>query len=333
MVAVGVEDLELGAGGGVADRHPHEEPVELGLGQRVGALVLDRVLGGDDHERRRQRVGHAVDGDLVLGHGLEQRGLGLGRGPVDLVGQHDVVEHRPGPEVEGVVAPVPHREAHHVGGQQVGGELHPAEAALDRRGQRLGQVGLAHARDVLEQQVALGHQAQQHQLDDVALALDDALDVGDDRCRSSRRRSLPGAPRSRCWPQPRSPSVVWVSQARLRARHRKLTRRARAVSVRPTRGAPRWRSTSAAPSWRSGGSIAGGVLTDRAAGAHARPTGGRRGHVGTARRPGRRGRARGDEVVVGVGCGGPMAPGRRAPCRRSTSRRGAASRCGPAWPS
>ena len=35
----------------VADRRPQEEAVELRLRQRIRALVLDRVLGGDDEER------------------------------------------------------------------------------------------------------------------------------------------------------------------------------------------------------------------------------------------------------------------------------------------
>ena len=63
----------------VADRDPHREAVELGLGQRVGALVLDRVLRRHDHEGRRELVGDAVDRDLALLHALEQRRLGLRR--------------------------------------------------------------------------------------------------------------------------------------------------------------------------------------------------------------------------------------------------------------
>ncbi len=43
--------------GRVADLELEQEAVELGLGQRVGALVLDRVLGGDHDERIGQRVG------------------------------------------------------------------------------------------------------------------------------------------------------------------------------------------------------------------------------------------------------------------------------------
>ncbi len=91
------------------------EAVELALGQGVGALVLDGVLRGDDQERRRQVMGLAVDGDLALGHGLEQGRLRLGRGPVDLVGQDHVGEHRTLAELELAGAPVPHVHADHVG--------------------------------------------------------------------------------------------------------------------------------------------------------------------------------------------------------------------------
>jgi hypothetical protein len=81
----------------------HEEAVELGLGQPVGAGLLDRVLGGDDHERPAHRVRDAVDGDPALLHDLQQRRLGLRAGPVDLVGQHDRREDRPALELEGLV--------------------------------------------------------------------------------------------------------------------------------------------------------------------------------------------------------------------------------------
>ena len=54
---VRVQHRQLGGGVGVADGDPRGEAVALGLGQRVGALHLDRVLGRDDHERRLQRIG------------------------------------------------------------------------------------------------------------------------------------------------------------------------------------------------------------------------------------------------------------------------------------
>ena len=110
----------------------HEEAVHLRLGQRVGALLLDGVLGRHDHEERRQLVGRARHGDLPLLHGLEQRRLDLGRRAVDLVGQHDVGEDRPRLEDEafGRLLAEVHLRAGDVGRQQVGGELDPAEVRL-----------------------------------------------------------------------------------------------------------------------------------------------------------------------------------------------------------
>jgi hypothetical protein len=151
-----VEHLPLGRRRRVAQGEPGGEPVPLRLGQRVGAFHLHRVLGGDDHERRLQRIRGPVHGDLALFHALEQRGLGLGRGPVDLVAEHDVREHRSRLELE--VAPLLVEGAHpgDVAGQQVRRELDPLDGAVDRPGQRLGQHRLAHARHVLDEQVPLG---------------------------------------------------------------------------------------------------------------------------------------------------------------------------------
>ena len=40
---------------GIADPHLEHEAVELRLGQRIGALLLDRVLGGEHEERLLER--------------------------------------------------------------------------------------------------------------------------------------------------------------------------------------------------------------------------------------------------------------------------------------
>ena len=46
-----LEDLQLVVDARVAERRLQEEAVELRLGEREGALVLDRVLGRDEQER------------------------------------------------------------------------------------------------------------------------------------------------------------------------------------------------------------------------------------------------------------------------------------------
>ena len=81
-------------GSRVAEREPQREAVELRLRQREGAVLLDRVLRRDHEERGGQRPRDAVDRDLALLHALEQRRLRARRGAVELVGEHDVREHR-----------------------------------------------------------------------------------------------------------------------------------------------------------------------------------------------------------------------------------------------
>ncbi len=90
------EHLELLLGRRVAEADAHAEAVELRLGQRVGAVELDRVLRREHEERLRQRPRHAVDRDLALAHRLEQRRLRARRGAVDLVGEQHVAR-RSGP--------------------------------------------------------------------------------------------------------------------------------------------------------------------------------------------------------------------------------------------
>ena len=80
--------------GGVVDLDVEHEAVQLGLGQRVGAFLLDGVLRGDGEKRLRQGVGLLAHGHLTLLHGLEQGCLGLGRRAVDFVGQQDAGKDR-----------------------------------------------------------------------------------------------------------------------------------------------------------------------------------------------------------------------------------------------
>ena len=92
-----------------------------------------------------------------------------------------LVNTGPGPELEARGALVEDRRAGDVGGQQVGRELHAAEAKPGRGGERARDQRLGHPGDVLEQDVAVGQQREQHELEDVALADHGALDLVEDR--------------------------------------------------------------------------------------------------------------------------------------------------------
>jgi hypothetical protein len=178
-VVLGVveQHLRLRFGTRIAERDAHHEAVELRLGQRVGALVLHRVLRGHDQERPRQLMRVLVHGHVALLHALEQPRLSLWRRSVDLVDQDHVGEHRPRPELEAVLALVVDVGADHVGGQQIGGALHARVLGVDRARQRPRQGGLADARVVLDQHVPLGQHRDQHVAQHALGGLDRPRDV------------------------------------------------------------------------------------------------------------------------------------------------------------
>jgi len=69
-----------------------QESIELRLGQRIRAFLLDRVLRRHDHEQVFEPVTAVTDRDLALFHRFEQRRLHFGRRAVDLVGENQVVK-------------------------------------------------------------------------------------------------------------------------------------------------------------------------------------------------------------------------------------------------
>jgi len=56
---------------GIGDVDLHQEAIELRFGQRIGALLLDRVLGRQHMKGLGQGMGMSADGDAVLLHCLQ----------------------------------------------------------------------------------------------------------------------------------------------------------------------------------------------------------------------------------------------------------------------
>jgi hypothetical protein len=163
--------------GRVADVYPQQEPVQLRLREGESALVFDRVLRGQDVERRRHLAGDTFDGDLALLHGLQQGGLYFGRGPVDFVGQYHLCGERAGPELEIGDFLIVYRDAGDIAGEHIGGKLNPLEGAVDRFRQAPRQHGLADAGGVLDEQVPLADEGDYRQLHRLCLADHDLFDV------------------------------------------------------------------------------------------------------------------------------------------------------------
>src|SRR4051794_26727273 len=172
-----LDDGDLVAVVRVADHELEHEAVDLRLGQRVGALGLDRVLRRQHEEGQRHVVGVVADRDLALLHHLEQGGLHLGGRAVDLVGEQEVAEHRAelGVEAAGVLAV--DARADEVRRHEVGRELEPLERAAERVGERLHGQRLGEARDALEQHVAPGQERDEQPLEHRLLPDDHALDL------------------------------------------------------------------------------------------------------------------------------------------------------------
>ena len=115
-------------------------------------------------------------GDRTLLHRFEQRGLGLGRGAVDLVGQQHLRENRPLLEAEHALARgrvfLEDFGADDIGRHQVGRELDAAELHVGGLRQRLDQQRLAQARHALDQCMAASEQADDERFDHIVLADD-----------------------------------------------------------------------------------------------------------------------------------------------------------------
>ena len=82
LAAVDIETGKVVSGGGPGDLDflvfrwviqldQKHEAVQLGLGERIRAFLLDGVLGSDGEERLGQGVRLLADGNLALLHGLE----------------------------------------------------------------------------------------------------------------------------------------------------------------------------------------------------------------------------------------------------------------------
>jgi len=170
------QDFPLRVVRGVAHFDAHEEAVELGFRKRIGAMMLDRVLRGDDKERLGEQLRSAVHADLGFVHGLEKGGLCARRGAIDFVGEHDIGEDRTGPKFKLARFGIVNADAKNVARKQIRSELDALEGAMKRFGESLSQGGLADARNIFDEQMAAGEQRDERELDGFFLAVDRACD-------------------------------------------------------------------------------------------------------------------------------------------------------------
>ncbi len=167
----------LGGAAGVAQRDAQQKAVELRLGQGIGAELVERVLGGDDEKWLGQAARLSVHTHLALFHRFKQGALHLRPGAVDFVGQQHLRKHRAGVKHELAAVAVEHRNAQQIARHEVGGELRAGVLQPQRGGQSMGQRGLAHPRQIFDEQMTAGQQAAHGEFHLWALAFDNGFEL------------------------------------------------------------------------------------------------------------------------------------------------------------
>ncbi len=79
---------------GIIHHDVEQEAVQLRLGERVGSLLLDRVLRCHDEKKGRQGARLVTHTDLTFAHGFQERALHFCRCPIDFIGEDEVAEDR-----------------------------------------------------------------------------------------------------------------------------------------------------------------------------------------------------------------------------------------------
>ena len=156
----GEQHAPLGLAVGIVDVDLHQEAVELRFGQRIGAFLLERVLGRQHVERLRQVVAHAGDRDMLFLHRLQQRRLGARAGAVDLV-RHQQLGRTPGPGMKRKLRRPPAlssstSEPRMSDGIRSGVNWMRLASRPEHDAQRLDQLGLGEARHADQQRMAAG---------------------------------------------------------------------------------------------------------------------------------------------------------------------------------
>ena len=114
---------------GIPDEQTNQEAIDLRFRKWIGTRLLHRILCGQHQKGLGETAGVALDSDLRLLHGFEQRRLSFGRSTVDLVTQHHVGKDGTLAKRKRTIARREHVGPGDVGGQKVWGELDPSKTS------------------------------------------------------------------------------------------------------------------------------------------------------------------------------------------------------------
>ena len=170
------QHLQLGIAVGVADNELHQESVELSLGERIGSLVLDRVLCGQHPESLRQDERLVANSDLAFLHGFQQGALDFGRGAVDLVGEQDAGDDGTGADVECPRGRPVDLGTGQVGRQEIGSELDAPKRQIQGLCERPDGTCLGQTGNAFDEDMAAGEQGDDQTIQEGPLTDDQVLE-------------------------------------------------------------------------------------------------------------------------------------------------------------
>ena len=160
----------------VGDDQLEHEAVDLRFGQRIGSLLVDRVLRREDEKRLGQGVCVVADGDLALLHRLQKGALDFGWRAVDFVRENDICEYRPLLRAEIACLGIVNHCSDDIRWQQVWGELDAVEGRVERLGEAGDRQGLCQPWQSFDKHVVVAEKRQNQLADQVVLADDDSAD-------------------------------------------------------------------------------------------------------------------------------------------------------------
>ena len=152
----------------VSDVNAEQEAVELGFREPVDALLLDRVLSRQHHERFGERQRLPFDRHLPLLHPFEQGRLRASRCAIQFIGQQKLTKDRSLPQNEVARLTVEDLCPGDIRRQQVWGELDPLVMNAEDHRERPAQRRLRRTGDSFQQHVPTGEQRHEHLIGHVA---------------------------------------------------------------------------------------------------------------------------------------------------------------------
>ena len=157
-----LENIHLALQIRIAHIQLNHKPVQLRFGKHLGTHGTNGILGSNDNKGSGQYPGNPINGYAALLHNLQKGRLGLAGGPVDFVRQKQIAHDNAGLIIKAAGLFIVNGKARYIRRHNVRGKLHPVMNQMHRLGDGQRHGGLAHAGNVLNQNMSTRQHRQQY---------------------------------------------------------------------------------------------------------------------------------------------------------------------------